>query len=109
MRAKEFITEIKLDIPNQMVTVQVPLSDLIAGDVPDSNGIKVNPGKRAGQDGKYKWSPPLQQHLDSVKDSVGPSNDEIVADPEDENANTSTRLAKQKNTALISRTPSALG
>lgn len=41
----------------------------------DSADDVVNPGRRAGEDGRYKWSPPLQQHIDAVKDSVGPSDE----------------------------------
>jgi hypothetical protein len=44
----------------------------------------LNPGQRSDNEGNYKWSPPLQQQLDAVKDAVGPSNDEItVADAEE--------------------------
>ena len=110
MRAKEFITEIKLDVPNQMVSVQIPLSDLVAVTGEPDPTVKVNPGKRAGDDGKYKWSPPLQQHLDSVKDSVGPSNDEITTDDSDaEEIEDAAPRRSAKNTALISKIPSVLG
>ena len=44
----------------------------------------INPGQRSDNEGNYKWSPPLQQQLDAVKDAVGPSNYEItVADAEE--------------------------
>ena len=78
MRAKEFLNEIKLDIPNQMVTVQVPLSDVVANNISSKEKV-INPGKRPDKNGNYKWSPPLQQHLDITKDAVGVSNDEINA------------------------------
>lgn len=42
----------------------------------DNVGV-VNPGRRADSQGSYKWSPPLQQQLDAVKDSVGVSVDTI--------------------------------
>lgn len=90
MRAQDFIygfegedfnsllTELKLDVPDQMVTVQIPLRS-----ISNSEEI-VNPGKRAGENGEYKWSPPLQQHLDAVKDAVGPSDNEITVDQENQ-------------------------
>lgn len=83
MRAREFLSELKLDIPDQMVTVQVPLStisrDQAGGDEGEGSNIK-NPGRRVDSRGRYKWSPPLQQHLDAVKDSVGPSDQEVDVD-----------------------------
>jgi hypothetical protein len=67
MRAKEFLKEFTINVP---VTINIPLSDLLKS----SDGERViNPGLRYGEDGDAKWSPPLQQHLDTVKDSVGPS------------------------------------
>jgi hypothetical protein len=57
------------------------LLDLVdSGQFPSSD--TVNPGRRAGEDGRYKWSPPLQQHLDSVKDSVGPSDETQISQPQ---------------------------
>jgi hypothetical protein len=83
MRAREFLKELKLDIPDQMVNVQVPLS-AIQGAVPvDTTGTN-NPGKRLDSRGKVKWSPPLQQHLDVAKDSVGPSDQAVSVDPHSE-------------------------
>jgi len=84
MRAREFLKEIKLDIPDQMVTVQVPLSAIknqlnVGGGEDDE---VVNPGKRIDSKGDIKWSPPLQQHLDAVKDSVGPSDQAVSVDPD---------------------------
>lgn len=116
MRAKEFLNEIALNIPDQMVTVQVPLSAITQGGNIDSDTV-INPGKRAGEDGDYKWSPPLQQHLDTTKDAVGPSNNEItVADAEEaeaekEHSPADADLSDFKKTlaALLSRTPSVLG
>lgn len=74
MKVKEILSELKLNIPDQMVNVQIPLNS-IAKDEEDDTPI-VNPGKKAGEDGNYKWSPPLQQQLDATKDAVGISNDE---------------------------------
>ena len=57
------------------------LLDLVdSGQFPSSD--TVNPGRRAGEDGRYKWSPPLQQHLDSVKDSVAPSDETQISEPQ---------------------------
>jgi hypothetical protein len=82
MRAKEFLREVKLDIPDQMVSVQIPLSAITGRNaIPDNDDeVVINPGLRSGQDGNYKWSPPLQQQLDVTKDAVGPSNNELSAD-----------------------------
>ena len=118
MRAKEFLNEIALNIPDQMVTVQIPLSAITGGTASVSSDEVINPGKRAGEDGDYKWSPPLQQHLDATKDAVGPSNDEItVADAEQAEAekeqqpqaNDQVSDFKKTLAALLSRRPSVLG
>jgi len=107
MRAREFLNEIRLDIPDQMVTVSVPLSTLTDGG--EDEEVVVNPGRRDGEDGRYKWSPPLQQHLDAVKDSVGPSNDELtVADAEAAEAEEQLG-AVRRNINLISIRPNMPG
>lgn len=84
MRAREFLRELKLDIPDQMVSVQIPLSAINGqkGVGLDADGQVDNPGKRIDSKGDIKWSPPLQQHLDAVKDSVGPSDQAVSVDPE---------------------------
>ena len=80
MRAREFLKEVNLDIPDQMVSVQIPLSAITRGsDQSSQDQLIINPGRSAGKDGKYKWSPPLQQQLDVVKAVVGPSNNQITA------------------------------
>ena len=85
MRAREFLRELKLDIPDQMVSVQIPLSAINGqkGISLDDDGEVDNPGKRIDSKGDIKWSPPLQQHLDAVKDSVGPSDQAVSVDPEE--------------------------
>jgi hypothetical protein len=75
VRAREILSELKLDIPDQMVNVQIPLANITKTSDADPQPV-INPGKRPGEDGNYKWSPPLQQHLDTSKDAVGISNDE---------------------------------
>ena len=74
MRAREILSELKIDIPDQMVNVQIPLASINKSNM--EQPTIVNPGKRVGDNGNYKWSPPLQQHLDASKDAVGISNDE---------------------------------
>ena len=68
-----------------------------------SNKTKtVNPGRRAGTDGRYKWSPPLQQHLDAVKDSVGNSDETQLVEPQ----NVRQPNYNQKSIAPITQRPS---
>ena len=47
----------------------------------DSKPAVVNPGIEYGEDGKAKWSPPLQQQLDTMKDAVGPNTDDVTEEP----------------------------
>jgi hypothetical protein len=70
MRAKEFIREFTVNVP---VTINIPLGDVLKS---QSDSEVLNPGVRYGEDGDAKWSPPLQQHLDTVKDSVGPTTED---------------------------------
>lgn len=75
MRAKEFIREFTINVP---VTVNIPLADL--------KGVEkepevVNPGVRYGDNDLAKWSPPLQQHLDTMKDGVGITMPDVVDKP----------------------------
>lgn len=66
MRAHEFLPESHVIQPQWLQQA--------AGDQsPDSIS---NPGKRVGSDGTYKWSPPLQQQLDLVKDIAGTTDDD---------------------------------
>lgn len=44
---------------------------------------KINPGRRVDSEGNYKWSPPLQQQLDTAKDAVGTSIDAVNQDEAD--------------------------
>ena len=79
------------------------LIDLVdSGQFPDDSSEAVNPGLRAGEDGRYKWSPPLQQHLDSVKDSVGPSDETQISEPQ----NVRQPNYNQKSIAPITQRPS---
>jgi hypothetical protein len=117
MRVKEILQEINLNIPDQMVTVQIPLSAITSNNIETDDDTIINPGKRAGEDGKYRWSPPLQQHLDATKDAVGPSNDAIDVDSAEEieaQKDTDDQLDdlsdfKKTLAAILSRTPSVLG
>ncbi len=105
MRANEFITEVKLDIPDQTISVQIPLRDIIK----TSPSQKENPGERIGTNGATKWSPPLQQHLDTMKDMAGPSDDDVSL-PDDNTTDTETTNDDlQQIIALISKmTPSII-
>jgi hypothetical protein len=107
MRVHEILNEIRLDIPDQMVTVSVPLSTL-ADDNEDTEAV-VNPGRRDGEDGRYKWSSPLQQHLDAVKDSLGPSNEELTVADAEAAAAEEELGAVRRNIGLISVRPSMPG
>lgn len=41
----------------------------------------VNPGVQYGSDGGAKWSPPLQQQIDTMKDAEGPTTDNKTEEP----------------------------
>jgi hypothetical protein len=111
MRAKEFIREFTINVP---VTINIPLNDLLK-QAPDV----VNPGVRYGEEGDAKWSPPLQQHLDTVKDSVGPTQDDVTTqDPSDtyhppqldQIPQLQDRVTHKSNSAAVgSKLPSMLG
>jgi len=125
MRAKEFIREFTINVP---VTVNVPIPDTAFAPEPKtpapapssaapSKPEVVNPGVRYAPNGTAKWSPPLQQHLDTVKDSVGPSEeDPIEISPEDTYHPPQLDLKKVLSTpsttatiATTSQKPSMLG
>lgn len=96
MRAREFIREFTINVP---VTVNIPMSDLVlskdgehsiggqAGgrtqgqSSNDAQTTVVNPGVRYGDDQSAKWSPPLQQHLDTMKDGVGVTMNDVIEEP----------------------------
>lgn len=108
MRAQEFLTEMMLDIPDQMITVQIPLASVTNGSSPT-----INPGKRAGEAGEYKWSPPLQQHLDTAKDAVGHSNLELnTSDAEEaeelKHETDSVDDLRRRIAAILAKAPSIL-
>jgi hypothetical protein len=113
MRAREFIREFPINVP---VTINIPLADVLKN---ISDKEIVNPGVRYGDDGDSKWSPPLQQHLDTVKDSVGPSEtDPTHISPADEyhepsleleNSSDTPTQSKKIKTSILGRLPSMLG
>lgn len=74
------------------------LADAIAviEDDPEKTAEPVKLGEPSS-DGTPKFSPPLQQHVDAVKASVGATPDVPASDPE------------LNKTALISKIPSVLG
>jgi len=73
------------DIIGESATYNVQtMNVIVVGNEKEANQV-VNPGVEYGEDGKAKWSPPLQQQLDVMKDAVGPSADDVVDEPtEDE-------------------------
>lgn len=109
MRAKEFIREFTVNVP---VTINIPLGDVLKA---QADSDVINPGVRYGEKGDAKWSPPLQQHLDTVKDSVGPTTeDPTVINPEDDfhtpqQSNISKITAKKDFIPTVSIKPSILG
>jgi hypothetical protein len=65
MRAREFIPEFQ-ELVNNTVDVMNPVNP--------SKTVKTRePGLRKSPNGSPLWSPPLQQQLDTVKDSVAQS------------------------------------
>ena len=73
----------------------------------------LNPGIRYNDDGTAKWSPPLQQHLDAVKDAVGPTDADTTVEPDAEAPATYAEdddiSILRKLAAIVSPKPSALG
>ena len=50
----------------------------------ESSPKVVNPGVEYGEDGKAKMSPPLQQQVDIMKDLAGPTTDDPMTEPTDQ-------------------------
>ena len=105
MRINDLLNESDIYIPGSGNTINI-----IVGSEEEAKE-KINPGIRYNDDGTAKWSPPLQQHLDAVKDAVGPTNSDTTVEPEpeespaeDDDLDIIKRLA-----AIISPKPSALG
>ena len=83
MRAAEFIQKLvkMVDAMDKQTAAPPPQQIVIninggAASVTDTNAIKPSgepvkdPADRKGSDGKVKWTPPLQQQLDTVKADV---------------------------------------
>ena len=83
MRAAEFIQKLvkMMDAMDKQTSAPPPQQIVIninggTASVTDTNAIKPSgepvkdPADRKGSDGKVKWTPPLQQHLDTVKADV---------------------------------------
>jgi hypothetical protein len=90
MRAQEFLNKIGFGLQSQ---TDVPASTAEPEEI-------VNPGQRSDARGNYKWSPPLQQQLDAVKDLIGTSNDELNVD-DAESAEAQDELSAVKRTIDI--------
>ena len=83
MRAAEFIQKLvkMVDAMDKQTTAAPPQQIVIninggTASVTDNNAIKPSgepvkdPADRKGSDGKVKWTPPLQQQLDTIKTDV---------------------------------------
>jgi hypothetical protein len=83
MRAAEFIQKLvkMVDAMDKQTSAPPPQQIVIninggTASVTDNNAIKPSgepvkdPADRKGSDGKVKWTPPLQQQLDTIKTDV---------------------------------------
>jgi hypothetical protein len=83
MRAAEFIQKLvkMVDAMDKQTSAAPPQQIVIninggTASVTDNNAIKPSgepvedPADRKGSDGKVKWTPPLQQQLDTIKTDV---------------------------------------
>jgi hypothetical protein len=52
-----------------------------AATVGDASKDVVNPGIEYGNNGRAKWSPPLQQQLSVMKDAIGTTTDDTTIEP----------------------------
>ena len=107
MRINELLNEGDIHIPGSGNTINIIVSS-------EEEAEKIiNPGIRYNDDGTAKWSPPLQQHLDAVKDSVGPTEDDTTLELDHEQSNQDDRdddiSILRKLAAIITTKPSALG
>lgn len=68
--------EDKKDLDGQIVVIPT--------DGGGANKDVVNPGIEYGEDGKAKWSPPLQQQLSVIKGAVGTTTDDPTVEPTDQ-------------------------
>jgi hypothetical protein len=106
MRINDLLNEGDIHIPGSGNTINI-----IVGSEEEAEKI-TNPGIRYNDDGNAKWSTPLQQHLDAVKDAVGPTEDDTTMEPESEQRPEESNddiSVLRKLAAIISPKPSALG
>lgn len=83
----------KKDLDGQIIVVP---TDGTGG----ANKDVVNPGIEYGEDGKAKWSPPLQQQLSVIKGAVGTTTDDPTVEPTDQEKD--TLVAARNNTGADS-------
>lgn len=107
MRINEILNEDDISIPGSGNTINIYVNS-------KEEAEKVlNPGIRYNDDGTAKWSPPLQQHLDAVKDAVGPTDADTTIEPDAEEApvvdDDDDISILRKLAAIVSPKPSALG
>jgi hypothetical protein len=98
------------DLIGQGKTVNIQTLNLIVS--PDELASKdkktiINPGIEYGNDGKAKWSPPLQQQLSTMKDAVGVESEDPTVEPtikdeiEAEEESTGSDLERLKKLAAV--------
>ncbi len=92
MRAKDIVPGFQINVP---VTINIPLDAV----TPSSDDAVINPGVRYGTNQKAMWSPPLQQHLDTMKDGVGTTMPDVVDKPE------TAQSVQAENPPTISKAP----
>jgi hypothetical protein len=109
MRAKDIVPGFQINVP---VTINIPWDAV----TPTSDDAVINPGVRYGTNQKAMWSPPLQQHLDTMKDGVGTTMPDVVNQPQtsqsvqaDNPPVTLTASLKPKHMGLFAQKPSMPG
>jgi hypothetical protein len=70
--------------PGSVFNVQNMNVFVMPQDEPEKAPEVVNPGIQYGDDGKAKWSPPLQQQIDATKEITGPSTEDPTVAPDAE-------------------------
>jgi hypothetical protein len=107
MRAREFIREGDIHIPGSGNTINIYVNSS------EEAEEVLNPGIRYNDDGTAKWSPPLQQHLDAIKDTAGTTSDDTTIEPEQDKepqkADDDSISLLRKLAAITATKPSVLG
>lgn len=85
--------------PGTTFNVQT-MNVIVVGDEKQKEKL-VNPGVEYGDDGKAKWSPPLQQHIDIAKDVAGETTDDTTVEPTEEEQSDELDIDRIKQLASI--------